>query len=167
MKITNNKKITNFRYSLIVVSIVFFSGFIFIEGSFLKSVLFCVSLFAAVLAMFSKYREFEISAECISFKKYNFFKTGDIRPYIQIPKIHILDYSAKNIFRIYYLSIMIESDYVKPKVLTIRMIGFSEGDIIAMVKIFENIKKQNRDNIEKHFRSLLLSYNDREAEYEK
>ncbi|MDF2931504.1 MAG: hypothetical protein K0R36_835 [Chryseobacterium sp.] len=167
MKIINNKYIKNFRYSVIVVSIIFLAGIIFIDRPFLKLVVFSLSILAISLAVFFKYREFETCAEYISFKKYSFFHTGDIRPYIEIPKIHILDYSAKNIFHIYYLSIMLEPDHVKPKILTISMIGFSEKDIIAIVKIFENIKKQNRDNIEKHFRSLLLAYNEWEAEHEK
>lgn len=84
-----------------------FIALIFSDNN-LRIILGSIVVILFVVNITNKLYEFDVSGECITIRKPLLYKTGYIKPIIEIPKIYLKDYFVTKSFLTYYLTLHVD-----------------------------------------------------------
>ncbi|AYN02257.1 hypothetical protein EAG08_19870 [Chryseobacterium sp. 3008163] len=145
MKINNKNNVRNIRFYLLLLFIILIIIAIFILRGRFQIFTICIANAILCFIIFFNYREFEYSGECISFKKYSVFKSGYIRPFVEMPVTHFKDFEIKRCMFTYFLIITFDNGISVKKNFSLSLKWYNDQQIISITNVLDSLK-ENRNS---------------------
>lgn len=142
MKLNNKSIIKKWQITIYCICAILFA-LLFITDYSERLIIFSLLIIFALISITSKVSEFDNSGECISFRRYHFFKSGFIAPVIEVPNIYLKDYYVSRILITYYITLQIYKGSGGIRHITFPLVCFKHSDILNILKFLQSVKAEN------------------------
>ncbi|UFH32685.1 hypothetical protein LNP04_02925 [Chryseobacterium sp. C-71] len=147
MKINNKNNVRNIRFYLLFLYIILIIiAIVVLKGCF-QIFMICIANAILCFVIFFNYCEFEYSGECISFKKYSVFKSGYIRPFVEMPVIYFKDFEIKRCMFTYILVITFDNGTSAKKNISLSLKWYNDQQITNITKVLTLLKEKINSEI--------------------
>jgi len=142
MKLNNKSIIKKWQITIYCICAILFA-LLFVADNRERLIIVSLLVIFTLISIGSKVSEFDNAGECITFRRYHFFKAGYIAPVIEVPNIYLKDYFVSRILITYYITLQIDKGAGGIRHITYPLLCFKHSDILNIIQFLQSVKAEN------------------------